>query len=125
MVCPKADVGYVPLVLDKMVWTRAGLIVIVPVTGAAALTLGLPAWLAVMLQEPAARMWMVAEPLPLSVTVQMELVVPVRLAVSPESASALTEKSGSAKILVAGGLNTSVWPARTMVKEPVPEPDST
>ena len=65
------------------------------------------------------------EPLPLSVTVQTELVVPVRLAVRPEAVSALTAKSGSAKIFVPGGLNTSVWPARPMVKEPVPEPDST
>ena len=111
--------------LDKTVWTRAGLIVIVPVTGEAALKLELPDWLAVMLQEPAARIWTVAEPFPLSVTVQMELVLPVRLAVRPESVSALTAKSGSAKIFVAGGLNTSVWPARPMVKEPVPEPDST
>ena len=110
--------------LDKTVWTRAGLIVIVPVTGEAALKLELPGWLAVMLQEPAARIWTVAEPFPLSVTVQTELVVPARLAVNPESVSALTAKSGSAKILVAGGLNTSVWPARPMVKEPVPEPDN-
>src|ERR1051326_1534072 len=108
-----------------MVWTRAGLIVMVPVTGDAALMLEVPGWLAVMEQEPTARIWTVAEPLPLSVTVQMELLLPVRLAVSPESATALTAKSGSAKTLVAGGLNSRVWAARVMVKDPVAEPDRT
>ena len=73
----------------------------------------MPAWLAVIVQVPAATRWTVAPFVPL--VVQIVVVVDVKLTVRPEDAVAPTVKSAVPSVLLARAPNVMLWLAWVIV----------